>query len=73
MAKLSENARQNKHEYDKQYIRQNIQSKHLAFNKLIPEDMELFEWCNSQQESANFYIKRLIREDMERQKGKKDV
>ena len=73
MIKLSETALKNKRAYDKEYAKKNFKSKLITFNKLVPDDIQLLDWVNSQTEQGNNYIKRLIREDMIRQTGKKDV
>lgn len=73
MVKLSEKAMANKREYDKKYARENFQGKYITFNKKVPEEIALFKWVNSQPEQGNTYIKRLIREDMQRQLAEKDV
>lgn len=57
----------NKSRYDQEYMRKNITRKLLAFNKTNPADMEILEWINSQP-NGTAYIKRLIKEDMDRQK-----
>ena len=54
-----------KYEYDLEYLKKNIFAKRVPFNRTQPEDMKLLEWVEAQ---GNFtqYVKRLIREDMER-------
>ena len=69
MPNLSAEALKNKREYDKQYQRENFKGKYITFNKKVPEDMEMYEWIRTRPEQGNCYIKRLIREDMERQKN----
>lgn len=64
--KLSDTALQNKRSYDKDYAKKNFKCKNLAFNTLYPEDIALFDWVKKQPEGGTKYIKRLIREDMER-------
>ena len=56
-----------KYQYDQQYLREHVFTKRVPFNDTNPEDTELLTWVNAQ---GNFtqYIKRLIREDMERRK-----
>ena len=71
MATLSAEAMKRKKEYDKKYAKEHFQGKHITFNKDIPEEIELFEWIKAQPEQGNTYIKRLIREDMQRQKAQK--
>lgn len=72
MFQLSEKAREKKREYDVAYAKKNFKCKNLAFNKLYPEDIALLDWINSQPENGTKYIKRLIREDMERRQQKED-
>ena len=66
MPNLSPKAKARKHEYDVRYAKENFQCKNLSFNKKIPEDIALLDWVKVQPEGGNAYIKRLIREDMER-------
>ena len=56
----------NKKIYNKKYAKNNFKCKNIAFNKNIPEDIILLDWIKVQAEGGNQYIKRLIREDMER-------
>ena len=65
---LSEQAMNNKKEYDKKYARENFQRKHIVFNKKDADDMALFEWINSQKIPATTYIKSLISADMAQRK-----
>lgn len=44
------------------YVKNNVKRREVAF---YPDDRELLEWLDSQPNKAG-YIKRLIREDMER-------
>lgn len=37
--------------------------------KFYPPDYDLVEWCDANGEPFATYVKRLIREDMERRKG----
>lgn len=67
--KLSPEAMKRKREYDKRYAKEHFQGKYITFNKDIPEEIELFEWVRTRPEQGNTYIKRLIREDMQRQKA----
>ena len=55
-----------KYSYDQGYLAENITKVSLTFNRRVPEDMELMEWLKSKPEGRNQYIKRLLREDMER-------
>ena len=64
-------ALQNKRAYDKVYAHENFRGKTIQFNRKNELDMELFEWMRTQPEGGAKYIKRLILEDMER--NKKDV
>lgn len=61
-----------KYGYDQGYLRENIITKHVPFNKRKPEDMALLEWALAQ---GNFtkYIKGLILEDMQKRGAKKMV
>lgn len=52
--------------YDQQYIKTNVVRMMVTFNRRKPEDMVLYDWMTSRGESMVAYIKRLIREDMER-------
>lgn len=64
--KLSEKAMANKRVYDYKYARENLKKKVIPFNVNRPEDIALLKFANAQPENGNQYIKRLIREDMER-------
>lgn len=55
-----------KYGYDQQYLKENIQTVGVTFNKRKPEDMVLLDWLNNHSEKKVAYIKRLIREDMEK-------
>ena len=54
-----------KSKYDQEYHKNNYVTKRIPFNKQIPEDLKLLSWAENQ---GNFtqYIKRLIRQDMEK-------
>ena len=54
----------NKASYDMDYYKRSIVRKVMNFNKVVPDDMELLNWLESQSEGISPYIKRLIREDM---------
>ena len=56
---------------DQKYIKANIKLVHVSLNRKKPEDMEMLMWLESQDESASSYIKRLIRQDMNRGKKQK--
>lgn len=62
--KLSEQAYENKKNYNKKYANKNYRSKLIAFNRQFPEEMEMLDWINGQPEGGNQYVKRLVREDM---------
>ncbi len=55
-----------KYGYDQAYLKQNVKNVVLPFNKRKPDDMTLLAWLNRQIEGKTKYIKRLIREDMEK-------
>ena len=67
--KLSEEAQARKTAYNIKYARETYKGKNLQFSTKIPADMEMFEWIKSQPEGGTPYIKRLVREDMERRKN----
>lgn len=67
--KLSEQALQNKKNYNKEYAKKNFRYKNVQFNINYKEDIELLEWIQSRPEGGNTYIKGLIREDMQRVKA----
>lgn len=64
--KLSEEAQRKKTAYNIKYARENYKGKNLYFNTRIPDDIALFDWIKVQPEGGTPYIKRLVREDMER-------
>lgn len=51
--------------YDQEYIRKNIKRKLITFNVNKAEDREMLDWLNGIDNVVG-YVKRLIREDMER-------
>lgn len=53
-------------EYVKEYQRENRITKKVTFNRKNLDDMEMVEWLDSRPEGIVQYLKRLIREDMER-------
>ena len=56
-----------KSKYDQEYAKKHITRKFLAFNRDDPEDVALLDWLKAKGYGyTNAYIKRLIREDMER-------
>ena len=62
----SDLAKMNKKAYDAAYAKKNFKCKSIAFNTLYPADMALLDWVKQQAEGGTQYIKRLIREDMEK-------
>ena len=54
----------NQAEYVKQYHREQVIGKKVTFNRNNPDDMELLEWLVNRPEGMVGYIKKLIREDM---------
>lgn len=58
--------KEQKYSYDKAYLQENTTRVSLVFNKRKPDDLILMEWLKAQAEGSNGYIKRLIREDMEK-------
>lgn len=54
-------------EYVKRYHREKVIGKKVTFNRNNPDDMVLLQWLESQPEGMVSYMKRLIREDMDRQ------
>lgn len=58
------------HDYERSqgYIKQNYSWVNVQFSRVNPEEMALYEHIAQQSESKAAYIKRLIREDMERKK-----
>ena len=67
--KLSPEAQRRRYDYNNGYRSKNFRSKCIAFNRQFPEDVALLDWINEQVkygENGNQYIKRLVREDMER-------
>lgn len=54
-----------KGQYDQQYNREHITRKFIPFNDKNPDDVEMLKWLATVG-NVTQYIKRLIREDMER-------
>ena len=52
--------------YQKRYNNDHVSWRKVSFNDKNPDDMILKTWIDSQEESTSAYIKRLVREDMER-------
>ena len=63
---LRAKAKAKKYNYDQQYLKENMITVGVTFNKRKPDDMTLLEWINDREEKKVPYIKRLIREDMEK-------
>ena len=60
----------NKSEYDMQYAKEHVTRRYLCFNKDDPEDQELLIWLQGKGKgNMNAYIKQLIKDDLEYQKG----
>ncbi len=55
-------------DYLNEYIHTNIVYKSINFNMKKPDDVELLEWVAAQPEKVSPYLKRLVKEDMERNK-----
>lgn len=56
-----------KKQYDTKYNAENTTRKSIVFNKKDPEDMILLEYLNAKgARAANEYIKKLVREDIEK-------
>ena len=52
--------------YQKKYNHDHVVWRKVSLNDKNPDDEILKKWIDSQQESTSAYIKRLVREDMER-------
>lgn len=63
---MNSEALQKKRAYDKEYIKKYYKGKCVMFNTQFPEDIALLDWIKAQPEEGTKYIKRLIREDMEK-------
>ena len=64
--KAKARTKEEKYGYDQDYLKQNVVQIGVTFNRRKKDDMELLEWLNGRAESRVSYIKRLIREDMEK-------
>ena len=64
--KLTEKGLMNKRKYDQEYAKKYFKSKIISFNTKKPDDIALLDWIKSQPEEGTKYIKRLVKEDMER-------
>jgi uncharacterized protein YfaT (DUF1175 family) len=60
------------YQYQQQYIKENLKFVNVPFNSKSPEEMMLYDYLNEHtketSEKKAAYIKRLIREDMEKNK-----
>lgn len=54
-------------DYMKDYNNRHVKWRKVSFNDKNPDDMILINWIDSREESTSAYIKRLVREDMEKQ------
>ena len=54
------------YEYEQQYIKETYKWVNVQFSKKNPEDMAIYDHIASQGESKASYLKRLVREDMEK-------
>ena len=55
-----------KAQYNQAYAKKFFKTKLIQFNTNIPEDIAMLDWIKKQPEGGNAYIKRLIKEDIER-------
>ena len=53
-------------DYLNEYINTNIVYKSINFNMKKPDDVKLLDWVMSRPEKVSPYLKRLVKEDMER-------
>lgn len=58
----------NKAQYDKEYAKTHITRKFIPFNDTVPEDVKILAWLATK-DNVTKYVKRLIREDMNRETG----
>ena len=54
-----------KGKYDQEYAKEHIKRKFIPFNNAVQDDAELLSWLATKK-NVTQYVKRLIREDMER-------
>ena len=59
-------SRKRKYQYDQRYLKKNVVTMGVTFNRQKPDDMVLLDWVRNRDETNVSYIKRLIRQDMER-------
>ena len=55
-----------KRAYDKDYIEKQLVRVAISFNRNKPEDMDMLEHMRKQPEPMAAYIRRLIRDDMQK-------
>lgn len=58
--------RKRKYQYDQRYLKQNVVTVGVTFNRRKPDDMVLLDWVRNREETNVAYIKRLIIQDMEK-------
>lgn len=51
-------------EYVNDYIKKTIVYRRMNFNRNKPDDMQMVEWIDAQPEGASNYLKRLVQDDM---------
>jgi len=56
------------YQYEQNYIKETYKWVNIQFSQKNPEDMEIYDHIANQPESKAAYIKRLVREDMQRTK-----
>jgi len=61
---LRPKAKAKKYNYDQHYLKENVVTVGITFNKRKKEDMLLLDWLNNRDETKVAYVKRLILEDM---------
>jgi len=67
MRKLSQESKERKAAYDREFSKKNVTRKSIYFNKTDPEDVRMVEHLNQKGERRiSGYVKGLIREDMEK-------
>lgn len=58
-----------KRQYDIEYAKTHVKRKFIPFNDTNPDDMELLAWLATK-DNVTQYIKGLIKDDLELQKGR---
>ena len=66
MERKKTRTREEKYQYDQQYLKENMKVINITFNRRNDEDMELLDWLAKKPGPTVPYIKSLIRADMER-------